>query len=387
MPSEELPQGDPRILESPLEASLELADQTGRRLPELSRRSRLLLVLGAAWSIAVMALAILTGLYLADLYVEGSLSLTTESLVLISLTLLFIPTIGLGLTMLMLAFKERQFLPFLEKTSGALAALEGKPAAEPDKGQARESEGAGGPLAGILGEAIAIGKLVPTVERMAGVARAVLAVLLFGLGYLLVLVILGTVVGGLAVELLALQLAVFAFFVGPSILLFQGLSRDVAFYRYYSRRHRALSETAALGPPAVPAGRDHLERFDRYLRSGPHPPGKAEEGPGGPDPPFTRLYHGAGAGAGGAVVVKVFPAVPDREALDHLLAGAKDLGRAGRPAVSRAVALVAAEAVDLDDSLYEHIIELGRATPPGGCALQLAMEVDGTYSLVPYIAT
>jgi hypothetical protein len=227
---------------------------------------------------------------------------------------------------------------------------------------------------------------------MATVARAVMAILLFGLAYLMFLVPAGLLLGSFTISLMAAELAVFALFVGPAVALFGRLSRDLEFYRYYSRRHRALTEMAALGPPPMPAGQDPLARFDRFLRS--VPVGKrllAAPGSGIDDlpdgGPYDRLYRGALDGAPSGIIVKVFRKMPTAALLDKFIADSRAVGTGKGPAISRAIALVAADVDDIDDALYEHIIELGKNTAPGETALQLVMEVGGAYSLVPYIAS
>lgn len=388
-----LPQADPRILESPLEASMELADLTGQRLPAIKQRSQMLLLLGVAWSAVVMVMAIISAVYLLDLYLDGALRLTTEATVYISLTLLFVPSMGLGLALLLLTFKERQFLPFLEKASGAMMAI-GKDSAEKDEeGASMAGAGAARSLDGILGSAMWAGKLVPTAERMAAVARAVLVVILLGLFYLLALVLLGVFLGTFTILLPAIELAVLAVFPWPAILLFKKLTRDLAFYHYYSRRHRAISEAAAVGPPPVPEGPSALKRFDRYLRSTPAvkallatPGGGVEDAPDGPEVPYSLLYSGGRDGSRAGILVRLFPDMPDGARLDRFIDEARSLGKKRGIALSRAVALVAADADDIDDSLYEHILDIGRTTMPGECALQMVMEAGGAYSMVPYVA-
>ena len=372
---------------------MELADLTGKRLPGIKTRSLQLLYLGAAWTAAVMALTVLSVLYVLDLYVGGELLLTLHSAVLLSLTLLFVPSMGLGLALLLLTFKERQFLPFLEKASGAMVAI-GKPDSRENEARAvNAGPGAEHPLEGILGSAMWAGKLVPTVERMAAVARAVLVVLLLGIAYLFVVVVAGLMFGALTIILPALELAVLAAFPGPALLLFRRLSRDVDFYRYYSRRHRAISEAASVGPPPVPKGERPLDRFDTYLRSTTHlkklmasEGANVDDGAAGPDISFSRLYSGNVEGASTGILVRLFPDMPGNEELDRFISGARAEGDKRGVALSRAVALVTADADRLDDSTYEHLLELGRTTRSGECALQMVMEVDGAYSMVPFVA-
>jgi hypothetical protein len=223
---------------------------------------------------------------------------------------------------------------------------------------------------------------------MATVARGVLIMLLLGLVFLPALVVLGLLLGTFSVRLIAVELAVLSFFAIPAVVLFRALTRDLQFYRYYSRRHRAISEAAAVGPASVPEGADPMARFDRYLRDFPPvkamlaaPGGKVEEVLDGS--PSTRLYRGNGTG----LLVRLFDTVPDIAAVKVLLAEAEVLAKKRGLTLSRAVALVAPDGPDLDNDTYDHIIELGERTRPGDCALQLVMEVDGTYSMVPFVGS
>jgi len=387
MSAEELPGGDPRILESPVEAALELAALTGRRLPALKLRSARLLSLGVLWSLSVLFMAGLALLYLWDVMESGETPLSLAGLANILLTLLFVPSGGFGLALVLLAAKERQFLPFLEKASGAMSALEGSPPARPgpDSGGAARD---GGPLAGILGSAISVGRLVPTAERMAVVGRGVLVLLILGLVALPVLAALGTFLGTFSPTLVALELVVLVVLAYPAASLYRDLTGDLRFYRYYSRRHRAITEAAAMGPAPVPEGADPMARFDRHLRSLPAvnamlaaPDGKVEDGPEGAR--ATRLYGGNAAGT----LVRLFDRVPDIAALEAFLSEAGSLAQKRGLAMSRAVALVGPGGPDLDNATYDHVIGLGERTRPGGCALQLVMEVDGAYSMVPFVAS
>ena len=115
---EELPAGDTRILESPVEASLELADLSARRLPALKLSSARLLSLGALLSSAAALMAALTIIQLVDAMQAGARLLSVAGLAYVSLCVLFLPSIGLGVALVVLAAKERQFLPFLEKEIG-----------------------------------------------------------------------------------------------------------------------------------------------------------------------------------------------------------------------------------------------------------------------------
>ncbi len=389
MPGEELPGGDPRILETPVEAGLELAELAGRRLPPIKLRSTRLLSLGALWSCAVLLMAGLAALALWDSLGTGQGLNSVRGMAYIALTLLFVPSAGLGVALVMLAFKERQFLPFLEKASGAMTALAGRPPAGPGAGTgAAAGVPGGGPLAGILGSAISVGSLVPTAERMAVVARGVLVMLILGLGSLAVLAAVGVLLGAFPVTLVSLELVVLVVLAYPAVALFGDLSADLGFYRYYSRRQRAIAEAAAGGLPPVPAGADPMARFDRYLRGLQAvramldaPGGNVVDGPEGA--PVTRLYSGRGP----ATLVRLFDRVPDIAALDAFLSEAGLLAGKRGLALSRAVALVATGGPDLDNATYEYIIGLGERTRPGECALQLVMEVDGTYSMVPFVAS
>jgi hypothetical protein len=377
--------GDPRILESPVEAGLELASLTGRRLPGLRLRSARLLSLGVMWSVSVILMTGLALLFLWDALSSGERLLSVTGLAHITLTLLFMPSAGFGLALVILAAKERQFLPFLDKASGAMTALQGRPPAGPSPvgGAARD----GSPLAGILGSAISVGSLVPTAERMAVVARGVLILLILGLVFLPALAAVGLLFGTFSVTLLALELVVFIVLAYPAVSLFGNITDDLRFYRYYSRRHRAITGAAAMGPAPVPEGSDPLSRFDRHLRSLPAlkamleaSGARIEDEPGG----FaaTRLYSGQGTG----ILVRLFGRVPDIAALDAFLSEADSLAANRGISMSRAVALVAPDGPDLDDKTYDHLIGLGERTRPGRCALQLVMEVDGTYSMVPFVA-
>jgi hypothetical protein len=381
---EELPVGDPRILESPVEAGLDLADLSARRLPALRLRSARLLSLGVLWSLSVALMAAVTLLYLWEALQAGQRLLSVAGLAYISMTVLFLPSIGFGLALVILAAKERQFLPFLEKASGAMTALEGRPSARLPPAGASTSPGS--PLAGILGSAISVGSLVPTAERMAVVARGVLVLLILALVALPVLAGTGLYLGTFSATLVALELVVIVVLAYPAAALFRDLSGDLGFYRYYSRRQRAIAEAAAAGPAPVPEGPDALARFDRYLRSSPQfrpllsaRDSRAEdstEGAAG-----ARLYSGDGAG----MLVRPYDRMPDIAALEAFLSDAKALARQRGLYLFRAVALVGPGGPDLDNATYDHVIALGENTRPGECALQLVMEIDGGYSMAPFI--
>jgi hypothetical protein len=324
-------------------------------------------------------------LFLWDALETGEPLLSVTGLTHISLTLLFMPSAAFGLALVILAAKERQFLPFLDNASGAMTALRGRPPADSSPGGDTTRDGS--PLACILSSAISVGSLVPTAERMAMVARGVLILLILGLVFLPVLAAVGLLFGTFSTTFVALELVVFIVLAYPAVSLFGDITDDLRFYRYYSRRQRAITEAAAMGPAPVPAGSDPLSRFDRHLRSLPAlkamleaSGARAEDGPGG----FaaTRLYSGRGT----TILVRLFGRVPDIAALDAFLSEADSLAAKHGISMSRAVALVAPGGPDIDDRTYDHLIGLGERTRPGGCALQLVMEVDGTYSMVPFVA-
>jgi hypothetical protein len=190
-----------------------------------------------------------------------------------------------------------------------------------------------------------------------------------------------------------LMLVVFAIFIGPAVMLFQWLTRDHDFYGYYSRRHQSLAEVVAIGIPPVPKGDTHLERLDILLRSNPSmealleaSDGDVEEGVGPRRYKFDRFYHGSILGQPTGVLVKAFDKMPDSKDLDTLLDEATVFAEKKIIFISRAVALVTADVEDIDDEVYDHLIAQGRKTKTTGCALQLVMEVEGLYSLVPYVA-
>ena len=401
------PSGDPRIFENPLEASIELADLTEQRLPQLRKRSRSLLLFGASWTLGLVALATVTGLNLWDLLSAGSWPLI-ELAKLVSLLVVLVPSIGLGITLTLLSLQETRFLPHLDASARAIGALSSRPPGD-FVGKAREkgtSEGKNGntrpgarsdgaPIAGIVGSALKTGDLVTIVERMTSVARAVLYVVLLGLGYMVAVMFHGLLTGSYITLQLVLELLVFAVFVGPAFMLLAEVSRDQAFYRYYKRRHRALADVTALGVPPVPEGETHLERFDSFLKGAPGvrdmlaaKDGKAgvERNVGPDDFLFSRLYHGPVENEHTGILVKELERPPDIDMVHRLLDEAGMFGRERGLRISRVVALVTGDAEDVDDRVYEHIIEHGARTRPGECAIQLVMEVGGAYSMVPYVA-
>jgi hypothetical protein len=73
--------------------------------------------------------------------------------------------------------------------------------------------------------------------------------------------------------------------------------------------------------------------------------------------------------------------------MEALLSEAVSLGERRGLLMSRAVAIVAPGGPDLDNATYDHLIGLGERTRPGGCALQLVMEVEGVYSMVPFVTS
>jgi hypothetical protein len=223
---------------------------------------------------------------------------------------------------------------------------------------------------------------------MAIVGRGALTLLILGLVSLPVLAALGLFLGTFPVTIVALELVVLVVLAYPAASIFRDLTDDLRFYRYYSRRHRAITEAAATGPAPVPEGADPMARFDRHVRSLPPvkamlaaPDGRVEDGPEGAR--ATRSYSGDGTG----MLVRLFDRMPDIAMLDGFLSESLAISKKRGIALSRAVALVAPGGADLDDRLYDHVIGLGERTRPGGCALQLVMEVDGTYSMVPFVGS
>ena len=397
---------DPRIFENPIEASIELADVTEQRLPGLKRRNSQLTWFAGIWTVVVIVLALLVGALALTMVLDESWDLYSI-LVLFSAAVLLVPSTGLGMALMILAFQEKMFLPYLEQASRAVVAMGGPPShsdamAGMPEGETSDSERdemaeerrlPGGSIGGILGSAMWVGDLVPVAGRLTAIGRYVLAVILAGLTYLVAIAVIGLVTGLVFTYQLVAEIIVFAVFVSPAVLLFQALTRDLEFYQYYSRRHGALAEVSALGIPPVPEGKDHQERYGRFLRSLPYvdamlrsPQGGVEKEPGRKGYHFSRLYHGMLGEEHVGILVKVFDKMPDREDLDLLLEEARTFGQKRGFVISRAVALVAADVDDVDDRLYDHIVELGRRTRPGDCALQLVMEVEGTYSMVPYVS-
>ncbi len=395
MSEEGLPEGDPRILESPLEACLELASLTARMLPGVRRRSRLLLLFAAVLTASLLCLISTAALPLlsagAGLRLPQMLSLVYIG----SLIALLVPSVGLALVLIVMAYREGQLLALLESTSRALAALQsgGRVDNRSDPGR-----GAGGAradaLEGILGSALWAGRLVPAAERMVTVARAVLALVLLAL-MCSTLFALAALLLGLAPPVLLLTQTFLPAALAPLVgLLLRGLKRDLDFYRYYARRQRAVSEVAALGPPGVPEGRDALERYELFLRSSPGPCGpcestglSSEEVSCGADLPPSRLYMWRSGASKRGALVTVFDRVPRREELEQLLQEARGIRSERGVVVERAVALLSTGAGEVSDDLYDYIIELGERTPRGAPALQLVIEVEGAYSMVPYIAS
>jgi len=80
MSGPEHPGGDPRILESPVEAGLELAALTGSRLPGMKLRNARLLSLGVLWSASVILVAGLAVLSLWDTISSGERLLSVAGL-------------------------------------------------------------------------------------------------------------------------------------------------------------------------------------------------------------------------------------------------------------------------------------------------------------------
>jgi len=347
-------------------------------------------------------LTVVTGYILFSLFILQNLSDVWIGLFAVAFAVILLPAVGLGIALVVMAFQERMFLPYLEQTSKAVVALETLGRHGPDKGveegPPKDDLGdartlPGGSLGGILGSAMWVGDLVPVAGRLLSVARTVFSTIIAGLVYLVALAVIGVLSGIYIIPQLVAEIIVFAIFVGPAVLLYQTLSRDMEFYHYYSRRHAALAEMASVGIPPVPEGKDHLERYMRFLKGLPavkallsSPEGGVEKEPGRKGYAFSRLVHGTVGKEQKGIVVKVYDKVPDREELGLLMEEARAFGQRRGMSIRLAVALVAADVDDLSDRVYEHVIEEGRRTRVGDVALQLVMEVEGTYSMVPYVA-
>jgi hypothetical protein len=390
--------GDPRIFENPIEAGIELADMTRKRLPGLKRRSRVLSFFAISWIFAMILLIVNSGWFLLMWFLSSDPLSFWVTVTGLALFVLLLPSIGLGITLLILAVQERRFLPYLEQASMAMTALGEKPGidvgaqkddveGDDDKGPFESS------LAGILGSAMWAGKMVPTAGRMTTVGRAILGVILLGLGYIVVGTVLGLITGEYVLFHVILQIVVFAVFIAPAVVLFQWLSRDHDFYWYYSQRHQALEEVSSIGMPPVPDGKNHLKRFDKVLRANPilkellgSKGGGIDKNVGRKGYRFSRYYHGTLFDRSTGILVKAMDRTPTTDDLDHLLEEADIFASKRGVHVSRVVALVTEDVEDISDEVYDHLIAQGRKTRPGECALQLVMEVDGLYSFVPYVA-
>jgi|GEM_PF-2031220 len=395
---------DPSIFENPIEASIELADLAEQRVPSLKRRNNHLTQFSIVWTSVMMVLALVTGYILFTMFVLGSLPNSWMNLLIVAFAVILLPTVGLGIALVVMAFQERLFLPYLDQTSKAVVALEtlGQHAHQTDKGveegPSKDDLGdartlPGGSLGGILGSAMWVGDLVPVAGRLLSVARTVLSMMIAGLVYLVALAVIGVVSGIYVIPQLVAEIIVFGIFVGPAMMMYQSLSRDMEFYQYYSRRHAALAEVASVGIPPVPEGKDHLERYMGFIKGLPavkalltSSEGGVEKEPGRKGFTFSRLVHGVVHDKHKGIVVKVYDKVPDREELGLLVQEAHAFGERRGISIRLAVALVAADVDDLDDKVYDHVIEVGRRTRSADVALQLVMEVEGTYSMVPYVA-
>jgi len=390
--------GDPRIFENPIEASIELADLTRKRLSGLKRRSRILSFFALSWTFAMIALIVNSGLFLLTWYLSSDPLSFWVTVTGLALFVFLLPSIGLGITLLILAVQERRFLPYLEQASMAMTALGEKPGINvgTGKGLVKEDDGKGpfdSSLAGILGSAMWIGKMVPTAGRMTTVGRAILGVILLGLGYLVFGTILGLITGEYVLLHVILQIIVFAVFIAPAVILFQWLSRDHDLYWYYSQRHQALEEVSSMGMPPVPKGKTHLKRFDKVLKANPileellaSKGGGIEKDVGRKGYRFSKYYHGTLFNRSTGILVKVMERTPTSDELDHLREEAEIFAEREGDHISRVVALVTEDVEDINDEVYDHLIAQGRRTRPGECALQLVMEAEGLYSFVPYVA-
>jgi hypothetical protein len=395
---------DPSIFENPIEASIELSDLAEQRVPSLKKRNNNLTHFSVIWTCVMMALTVATGYILFTMFLQGTLSNIWMNLLILAFAIILLPTVGLGIALVVMAFQERMFLPYLDQTSKAVVALEtlGHHGHNPDKGVDDEPEKddlgdarrlPGGSLGGILGSAMWVGDLVPVAGRLISVARTVISMMIAGLIYLVALAIIGVLSGIYIIPQLIAEIIVFGIFVGPALLMYQSLSRDMEFYQYYSRRHAALAEVASVGIPPVPEGKDHLERYMSFIKGLPavkdllsSPESGIEKEPGRKGFTFSRLVHGRVREEHKGIVIKVYDKVPDREELGLLVEEARAFGQRRGITIRLAVALIAANVEDLDDKVYDHVVEAGRRTRSGDVALQLVMEVEGTYSMVPYVA-
>jgi hypothetical protein len=395
---------DPSIFENPIEASIELSDLAEQKVPSLKRRNNNLTQFSVIWTCVMMALSVATGYLLFSMFVQGTLSNIWMNLLILAFAVILLPTVGLGIALVVMAFQERMFLPYLDQTSKAVVALEtlGHHGHHPDKGVDEESVKEdfgdvktlpGGSLGGILGSAMWVGDLVPVAGRLISVARTVISMMIAGLMYLVALAIIGVLSGIYIIPQLVAEIIVFGIFVGPAMLMYQSLSRDMEFYQYYSRRHAALAEVASVGIPPVPEGKDHLERYMEFIKGLPavkdllsSPEGGVEKEPGRKGYTFSRLVHGTVRDGHKGIVVKVFDKIPDREELGLFVQEAHAFGERRQISIRLAVALVAANVDDLDDKVYDYVVETGRRTKSTDVAMQLVMEVEGTYSMVPYVA-
>ena len=395
---------DPSIFENPIEASIELADLAEQRVPSLKKRNNHLTQFSVIWTSVMMILAVVTGYILFTMFILGSLPNIWMNLLIVAFAVILLPTIGLGIALVVMAFQERMFLPYLDQTSKAVVALEtlGQHTHQADKGidedLAKDGLGEtrslpGGSLGGILGSAMWVGDLVPVAGRLISVARTVLSMIIVGLVYLVALAVIGVLSGIYIIPQLVAEIIVFGIFVGPAMMMYQSLSRDMEFYQYYSRRHAALAEVASVGIPPVPEGKDHLERYMNFIKGLPavkdllsSSEGGIEKEPGRKGFTFSRLVHGMTREEHKGIVIKVYDKVPDREELRLLVEEARAFGGRRGISIRLAVALIAANVEDLDDKVYDHVVEAGRRTRSADVALQLVMEVEGTYSMVPYVA-
>jgi hypothetical protein len=395
---------DPSIFENPIEASIELSDLAEQRVPSLKKRNTHLTQFSVIWSCVMMALTVATGYILFTMFLQGTLSNIWMNLLILAFAVILLPTVGLGIALVVMAFQERMFLPYLDQTSKAVVALEtlGHHGHHPDKGIDEEPPKddfgdakrlPGGSLGGILGSAMWVGDLVPVAGRLISVARTVISMMIAGLVYLVALAVIGLLSGIYLMPQLIAEIIVFGVFVGPALLMNQSLSKDMEFYQYYSRRHAALAEVAAVGISPVPEGKDHLARYMEFVKGLPavkellsSPQSGVEKDPGRKGYTFSRLVHGTVRDGHKGIVIKVFDKVPDREELGLLVQEAHAFGERRQMSIRLAVALVAAEVDDLDDKVYDYVVETGRRTRSADVALQLVMEVEGTYSMVPYVA-